>query len=167
MTLANGLLVILVLLCGFAGRDGLRPLAIGFAATWLLFVTSWHPDWSAAFAVARLGWQIEPWGLWALTDAVMGMTALSLGMSRWWGWALWSSYVLQCVMHVAFEAGWTWAQYKLGLDAVFLLQVSIFVLAGGKGALDYGKRLFADRGGRLRAVRLGSALHSAETVSGD
>lgn len=166
-TIASALLVCIVLLCGFARRGGLRALAIGFALNWLLFVTSWTPDWSVATFAHHAGWYVESPSLWALADACMGMACIALAFGRWWGWALWSTYTLQCVMHVAYQAGWSWGQYKLGLDTVFLIQVSIFVLAGGKGAFDYGQRIFTDRGGRLRSVRLGRAVHRAgEKVSG-
>ena len=141
-------LVVLCLLCGWR-TDGLRVLSFGFAAGWLLFVTSWGP-WSAAMALSDAGIYTTSPEVWAIADATNGMLALRYGHKHWWGFALWFLYVAQCVMHVSFLGGWSWGQYKSGLDATFLMQVAVFLMAGGKGVYDAGMRFCAGDGDLLR-----------------
>jgi hypothetical protein len=148
LTTACGVLAAAGAFCAWCSGDrggpSLRSFAVPFFAAWVLFASSWT-QWSAASLLVQAGYPARSIDLWAVTDAVLGMLlvfagVVAVGEGRGVGLlgALWASYAVQGCLHVAYDpAGWIgWPAYEAGLNGLFLAQVALLLMIGGRGAAN-------------------------------
>lgn len=150
----NGLLLLgAVFFAAFAPKDQ-RGDAVAASLVllfvWILYVASWT-SWSpAAFLRSLTGMSVKSPDVWMYTDALAGGAVVLVAFQRWWGWALWASFVGMFVTHVAKSVGLLgFGPYSDILDGLFLAQVALLYLIGGRGVGDRLHR-YLDR---LRVVR--------------
>lgn len=123
------------------GRRAAIILAAALFANWLLYVLAWTPFKPAALFDGLLSSK----DLWAIMDGLCGMLAVAIAHRYWWGWAMWSAAVMQEFAHGAYLFGLVefggrgfldLSTYSGALNTIFLAQVALFLLIGGRGIGD-------------------------------
>lgn len=149
----NGLLMLVaVFFATYVDKDR-RGEAVAAAlvllAVWVLYVLSWTPLSLARGASAVLDVKVSSQDLWPVVDALAAMGIVLACFRRWWGWALWATLAAQVLIHYGNQQwSFDFGTYSHVLDGLFLAQIAIFILIGGRGVVDLLHRGI----GRLRLL---------------
>lgn len=120
------LLLAAVLCSSFGGR---RAFAIGMviAADWVLYNAPW---WGYDPATA-IGLRYTDG--WAVVDLLALIAVLSIAQWRWWGFAIAGILLVQIWIYALIDAGVAFTPASKALDALFLAQLTVLFMAGGRG----------------------------------
>ncbi len=155
----GAILCLAALVCaGYAKGRSLLIYANIFVGFWALYALNWTGA-APRLLLDGIGFPITEADLWAFTDALLGLFALVVYLphlfqrSAWPGWALWATFIVQEIMHAMYSHGlYAWVTYTSALNSVFLMQITVFIMAGGRGVLNEIRRAF-DAGARSSASR--------------
>lgn len=121
-----------VLLASCAGK---RAFAVGMVITavWVSYNAAWWwPSASPAALAYLAGVEMTHAEAWALTDLLAVIVIIPASGYRWWGFALAGVLLMQMVAYALIEAGAAFAPSSIVLDALFLAQLAVLFMVGGK-----------------------------------
>lgn len=112
----------------FASFAGWRAFAtsVVIAADWVLFNA---PYWGFSPGTA-VGLRYTD--TWALTDLAALVAVLYIAQWRWWGFAIAGLLLSQIWIYALIDAGAAFAPLSILLDALFIAQMAVLFMVGGR-----------------------------------
>lgn len=152
-----------------AASPRLFPVMCGLTVAWLNYITSWSP-WSLDMLLTTYGpVEVHSIDLWALCNCCNAILCLFLwvhnGRKDSWLVAMYLLLLSGCYIDVMWWLKWvTWASFKVSADAIFVAELAVVYLVGGRDAARVLRVCLArlrlcnhreDRTARAQAATLG------------
>lgn len=163
--LPYGALALLAVASTLVSSEDRRPAffaSVAIFVGWVLFNSAWWGT-SPAGLLNDAGIGVSHADVWSITDLAIGAIILYTGQCRWWSLSLWALLTAQVLLHCFYQfAGLAFASYSFALDVLFLGQLAVLFMIGGRSIVDHLLNLVH----HVRDVLLPTAPASGETEAG-